>query len=61
MTREELKELYGDVWNTQELQRDFKVNSFLAPLVLVERKEDNKHGTLQFQHSPRYYFKFEET
>lgn len=58
MEREELQNLFGEVWNTSELQRDFEVISFRAPCVAVVRKSDGKSGTLQFQHSPRYYYNF---
>jgi len=51
---------YGKVWDTQELQAEFEVDSFLAPYVLVRRKSDGKRGTLQFQHMPRYYFNWQE-
>jgi hypothetical protein len=45
-------------WNTEELQRDFTVHSFLAPFVIVTRKSDNAKGIMQFDHSPRRYFNF---
>lgn len=57
--REELEEYFGEVWDTLQLKRDFKVQSFLAPFVRVIRKSDNVEGTLTFQHSPRYYFDFQ--
>ena len=60
MTREEAETKFGQVWNTEELQRDFEVRSFLAPLVMVIRKSDRKPGTLIFDHSPRWYFRFME-
>lgn len=58
--RELLEEKYGQVWDTQELQEDFKVTGFMAPFVSVERKSDGKSGALMFQHSPRFYFDFRE-
>ena len=51
---------YGQVWNTQQLQKDFVAKSFAAPYIIVERKADNVAGTLEFQHGPRYYFNFKE-
>jgi hypothetical protein len=57
--REKLEAQYGQVWDTQELQQDFEVLSFLAPLVRVRRKSDGVGGTLAFQHAPRYYFQFD--
>jgi len=58
--RKRLKSEYGTVWSTTELQRDFDVIGFLAPLVVVQRKSDGQKGSLMFQHNPRYYFGFRE-
>ena len=49
---------YGQVWNTQELGETFEVLGFMAPFVVVRRKEDGAKGSLEFQHSPRFYFGF---
>lgn len=61
LDREGLEAVHGkgNVWDTEELQRDFAVRSFLAPFTMVVRKSDGKQGTLMFQHSPRFYFSFE--
>jgi len=56
--RAELEARYGNVWDTEELQEQFDVIGFLAPLVVVRRKNDGVKGTLEFQHSPRLYFNF---
>ena len=56
--RAELEARYGQVWDTSELQRDFEVLGFMAPLVVVLRKSDGTKGSLEFQHNPRFYFKF---
>jgi hypothetical protein len=56
--REALVAKYGQVWDTTELQRDFSVQGFMAPIVVVKRKSDGQVGSLEFQHSPRYYFNF---
>ena len=45
-------------WNTKELQEDFKVIGFASPFVVVERKEDQQRGMLQFDHNPRIYYSF---
>jgi len=45
-------------WTTEELSRDFTVQSFLAPFVFVTRKADGARGTMEFTHSPRFYFNF---
>lgn len=47
-------------WNTAELQEAFEVKGFMAPFVVVRRKADGKEGTLQFTHSPRKYFNWQE-
>lgn len=60
MEREELQNKYGQVWNTRELQEDFEVEAFSAPFVIVRRRSDNRRGSLEFEHSPRYYHSFAE-
>lgn len=53
---------YGEdnVWDTGELETQFVVESFLAPFCMVRRRSDNKVGTVNFTHSPRFYFDFQE-
>jgi hypothetical protein len=58
-SREALELQYGQVWTTQELGCDFDVLGFAAPLVVVRRKADGIRGSLEFQHSPRFYFNFQ--
>lgn len=58
--REGLEAKHGQVWDTKELQEDFQALSFGAPYIIVKRKSDGQKGSLQFQHSPRYYFNFRE-
>lgn len=58
-SREALEAQYGQVWDTQELQRDFDVTGFMAPFVGVRRKSDGVKGALMFQHSPRFYWGFQ--
>ena len=57
--REALESQHGQVWDTQELGRDFQVLGFAAPLVVVRRKSDGVRGSLEFQHQPRFYFNFQ--
>ena len=57
--RESLEAAYGQVWDTEELARDFAVEGFAAPFVVVIRKADGVKGSLQFQHSPRFYYAFQ--
>ena len=54
--REALEAEYGQVWDTQELGRDFTVESFMAPFVVATQKSTGDKGTLMFSHSPRFYF-----
>lgn len=58
-TRQELEALHGQVWDTDDLARDFAVSGFLAPFVVVHRKSDGVLGSLEFQHCPRFYFNFQ--
>lgn len=57
-SREALEAQYGQVWNTDELRRDFDVLGFGAPFVVVVRRSDGVKGSLMFQHSPRFFFSF---
>jgi len=58
-SREALEAEHGQVWDTQQLGQDFMVEGFLAPYVIVRRKQDGQRGSLLFQHHPRLYFSFE--
>ena len=58
-SREALEGQHGQVWDTQELRRDFQVLGFAAPLVVVRRNSDGVRGSLEFQHQPRFYFNFQ--
>lgn len=57
--RAALEDKHGQVWTTAELAHDFIITGFMAPLVVVRRKSDGVVGSLEFQHSPRYYFNFQ--
>ena len=59
-SREALEAQYGQVWNTEQLTKDFEVIGFMAPLVVVRRRGDGVKGSLEFQHSPRLYWGFVE-
>ena len=56
--RARLEAKYGQVWDTEQLQKDFEVQGFMAPFVGVRRKSDGKKGAIMFQHHPRFYFNF---
>ena len=51
---------HGKVWGTDELRNDFEVIGFMAPFVVVKRRSDGAMGSIMFQHSPRFYFGFQE-
>lgn len=57
-SRAALEARFGQVWTTDELAAEFEVLGFMAPLVVVRRRSDRVKGSLEFQHSPRYYFDF---
>jgi hypothetical protein len=57
-TREELEAQYGQVWDTDQLCKDFDVQGFMTPYVVVRRKSDGKKGSLEFVHSPRFFYSF---
>jgi len=58
-SREFLEAKHGQVWSTDELQEHFEVIGFMAPMVVVRRRADGVNGSMMFQGSPRFYFKFE--
>jgi len=57
-SRTALEAVYGQVWDTSELQRDYIVIGFLAPFVVVLRRDNREEGGLEFQHQPRFYFNY---
>jgi hypothetical protein len=60
--RARLVEKYGadNVWDTEEVSRNFEIIGFMAPFVVAIRQADKVKGSLQFQHSPRFYFNWRE-
>ena len=58
-SQEYLEATHGQVWDTSQLQDEFEVVGFAAPLVVVRRRADGVKGSLMFQGSPRFYFGFE--
>ena len=58
--RARLATIHGadNVWNTSELQDKFRVLGFAAPFCVVQDKATNEKGTVEFQHSPRFYFNY---
>lgn len=58
-SREALEQKHGQVWDTKELQQDFEVLGFMAPLVVVRHRESGAKGSLYFQHNPHLYYGFQ--
>ena len=56
--RKRLEAEYGQVWDARQLAQDFEILGFMAPYVVVGRRLDGRKGSLEFQHSPRFYFNF---
>ena len=56
--RKRLEAQYGQVWDAAQLAQDFEVLGFMAPYVVIQRRSDGCKGSLEFQHSPRFYFNF---
>ena len=57
---EVLKQRHGQVWTTEQLYQQFRIVGFMAPFAVVERRSDNKLGSVLFQHCPRFYWGFKE-
>jgi hypothetical protein len=56
--RGRLEAQHGQVWDTAQLAEHFEVLGFAAPYVVVRRRSDQRKGSLEFQHLPRFYFNF---
>ena len=56
MTKQDLIDTYGTVWTTDELTSEFSIDSFMAPFCFGTHKESGRKYSIQFQHSPRFYF-----
>lgn len=58
-SREALEAQHGQVWTTDQMIEEFEAIGFMAPLVVVRRRSDGQKGSLEFQHSPRFYFSWQ--
>lgn len=58
-SREALEAQYGQVWDTSQMSDDFEPIGFMAPYIVVRRRADMAKGSLEFQHSPRFYFNWQ--
>lgn len=57
-TRADLEAKHGQVWNDEELERDFLGCLQIGPLALVVRRVDCVPGSLSVQNEPRLYYSF---
>jgi len=57
-SRESLEAEHGQVWTSDELGVQFRVEGFAAPCAIVRDRKTGIRGTMMFQHSPRFYFSF---
>ena len=55
-TKAELQEKHGRVWTSDEMRKEFEPLSFMAPFIIVCKKDTGERGSLMFTHSPRFYF-----
>lgn len=55
-TKAELEAKHGKVWTTSEMQEEFEALGFMAPFIIVRKRDSGETGSLKFTHSPRYYF-----
>ena len=55
-TKAELEAKHGKVWTTSEMQEEFDALGFMAPFIIVSKRDTGERGSLMFTHSPRYYF-----
>ena len=54
----DLAEAAGERWDSDALRAEFEVLGFMAPFVVVRRRADGARGSLEFTHTPRWYFNF---
>ncbi|GAA4444244.1 hypothetical protein [Novipirellula rosea] len=57
-TKAELEAKHGKVWTTSEMQEEFEALGFMAPFIIVSKRDTGERGSLMFTHSPRFYFSF---
>lgn len=55
-TKAELESKHGQIWTTSEMQEEFDALGFMAPFIIVRKRNTGERGSLMFTHSPRYYF-----
>lgn len=58
--RADLDRLFQITLDPEQLRENYEVISFFAPFVYVRNKFSNAEDILVFQHSPRFYWQFEQ-
>lgn len=43
-------------WTTDEARAEFEFLGFMVPFAVVRRRSTRERGSLEFAHSPRFYF-----
>ena len=58
LLRQELESKHGvgNVFDTDQVQLDFKIEGFSAPFCYAKRRFNGEDVTLQFNHMPRLYW-----
>jgi len=54
--RQRLEEIHGTVYDTSEVQSEFNIEGFMAPVCYGTRRSNGEKVYLTFQHSPRFYW-----
>lgn len=57
-SREALEDEHGQVWDTQELLRDFEVLERLGPYIAVRRRADGQKGNVEADDNFQFLFRF---
>ena len=57
--RKDLEAEHGKVYSLDELQAEFDIIGFMAPIVAVYRKSDGQKGSFEYVHNPRLYFNWQ--
>lgn len=58
-TKADLEAKHGKVWTTSEMSAEYEALGFMAPYIIVRKRETGERGSLMFTHSPRFYFNFQ--
>ena len=59
-SREELEQIWNRVWDHLEMRSEFNRFFFANPVLMCFNKRTGKQGTLLYQYSPRFYFRWLE-